>query len=173
MQPDLVWYPDGDGPPVGGSPQAPEEPADGPTGPGADPRRPGAVVDAKYKAERASGFPNADLYQMLAYCTALGLRDGHLARVGPGILADKHNPERFLDRDGPGHGHAGGIDTRQFRDRGPRHRPSGPADSVCVTRSGGPREEPPHLPGVRARRVLQPPQCSRTDAASPRDADHR
>jgi 5-methylcytosine-specific restriction enzyme subunit McrC len=39
---------------------------------------PCAVADAKYKAEKPSGFPEADLYQMLAYCTALGLRDGHL-----------------------------------------------------------------------------------------------
>ncbi len=39
---------------------------------------PVAVVDAKYKAERPEGFPNADLYQMLAYCTVLGLSDGHL-----------------------------------------------------------------------------------------------
>lgn len=31
-----------------------------------------AVVDAKYKAEKPSGFPNADLYQLLAYCTVLG-----------------------------------------------------------------------------------------------------
>jgi 5-methylcytosine-specific restriction enzyme subunit McrC len=38
----------------------------------------GAVVDAKYKAEKPSGFPYADLYQMLAYCTALGLSRGHL-----------------------------------------------------------------------------------------------
>ncbi|MDW5611470.1 MULTISPECIES: McrC family protein [Mycolicibacterium] len=37
-----------------------------------------AVVDAKYKAERPEGFPNADLYQMLAYCTVLGLPEGHL-----------------------------------------------------------------------------------------------
>ena len=37
-----------------------------------------AVVDAKYKAERPAGFPDADLYQMLAYCTVLGLQDGHL-----------------------------------------------------------------------------------------------
>ncbi|MFZ2528187.1 MAG: restriction endonuclease [Rhodococcus sp. (in: high G+C Gram-positive bacteria)] len=37
-----------------------------------------AVIDAKYKAERPAGFPDADLYQMLAYCTALGLRHGHL-----------------------------------------------------------------------------------------------
>jgi 5-methylcytosine-specific restriction enzyme subunit McrC len=28
-----------------------------------------AVVDAKYKAEKPSGYPNADLYQLLAYCT--------------------------------------------------------------------------------------------------------
>lgn len=37
-----------------------------------------AVIDAKYKAERPDGFPNADLYQMLAYCTVLGLGQGHL-----------------------------------------------------------------------------------------------
>ncbi|QKZ23264.1 McrC family protein [Streptomyces chartreusis] len=37
-----------------------------------------AVVDAKYKAEKRDGFPDADLYQMLAYCTALGLPEGHL-----------------------------------------------------------------------------------------------
>jgi 5-methylcytosine-specific restriction enzyme subunit McrC len=37
-----------------------------------------AVVDAKYKAERPEGFPDADLYQMLAYCTVLGLAEGHL-----------------------------------------------------------------------------------------------
>jgi 5-methylcytosine-specific restriction enzyme subunit McrC len=39
---------------------------------------PVAVADAKYKAEQPSGYPNADLYQMLAYCTALGLPSGHL-----------------------------------------------------------------------------------------------
>jgi 5-methylcytosine-specific restriction enzyme subunit McrC len=37
-----------------------------------------AVADAKYKAEKPSGYPNADLYQLLAYCTVLGLRIGHL-----------------------------------------------------------------------------------------------
>jgi 5-methylcytosine-specific restriction enzyme subunit McrC len=41
-------------------------------------RRPMAVLDAKYKHERPAGYPDADLYQMLAYCTALGLRRGHL-----------------------------------------------------------------------------------------------
>ncbi|MGW2649253.1 McrC family protein [Streptomyces sp. NPDC001393] len=44
-------------------------------GPGGTPC---AVADAKYKAEKRGGFPDADLYQMLAYCTALGLREGHL-----------------------------------------------------------------------------------------------
>jgi 5-methylcytosine-specific restriction enzyme subunit McrC len=51
LRPDLVWK-------VGGVPVA--------------------VVDAKYKAESPSGYPNADLYQLLAYCTVLGLRHGHL-----------------------------------------------------------------------------------------------
>jgi len=51
IQPDLTWLRDG---------------------------APVAVIDAKYKAEKPSGFPNADMYQMLAYCTALGLAAGHL-----------------------------------------------------------------------------------------------
>lgn len=37
-----------------------------------------AVIDAKYKAEKPAGYPNADLYQLLAYCTVLGLPRGHL-----------------------------------------------------------------------------------------------
>lgn len=40
--------------------------------------RPAAVVDAKYKQEKNSGYPNADLYQLLAYCLTLCLRRGHL-----------------------------------------------------------------------------------------------
>ncbi|WP_407695909.1 McrC family protein [Sphaerimonospora thailandensis] len=44
----------------------------------ADDGTPLAVADAKYKAEKPAGFPDADIYQMLAYCTALNLRDGHL-----------------------------------------------------------------------------------------------
>ncbi|WP_405014104.1 McrC family protein [Kitasatospora sp. NBC_01539] len=52
IKPDFVWYDDSD--------------------------RPLAVVDAKYKAERPEGFPDADLYQLLAYCTALRLPAGHL-----------------------------------------------------------------------------------------------
>ena len=40
--------------------------------------RPLAVMDAKYKAEKPSGFPNADVYQSLAYATALDLGEAHL-----------------------------------------------------------------------------------------------
>ncbi|MGH3941346.1 MAG: McrC family protein [Pseudonocardiaceae bacterium] len=39
---------------------------------------PAAVVDAKYKQERPGGYPDADIYQLLAYCTALHLPCGHL-----------------------------------------------------------------------------------------------
>lgn len=37
-----------------------------------------AVVDAKYKRTTSDDYPNADAYQMLAYCTRLGLRRGVL-----------------------------------------------------------------------------------------------
>lgn len=37
-----------------------------------------AVIDAKYKAESPAGFPNVDVYQLLAYCTATRLKLGHL-----------------------------------------------------------------------------------------------
>ncbi|OBG41514.1 McrC family protein [Mycobacterium sp. E3198] len=49
-----------------------------------------AVVDAKYKAERPEGFPNADLYQMLAYCTVLGLTEGHLVYAKGNEPIDLH-----------------------------------------------------------------------------------
>ncbi|MFW0786143.1 restriction endonuclease [Gordonia sp. CPCC 206044] len=62
MRPDLVWFGAG--------------------------RQVRAVIDAKYKAERPDGFPDADLYQMLAYCTALELPRGHL------IYAKGNEPER-------------------------------------------------------------------------------
>lgn len=39
---------------------------------------PVAVIDAKYKAERPQGFPEADLYQALAYATAYRLDEAHL-----------------------------------------------------------------------------------------------
>jgi 5-methylcytosine-specific restriction enzyme subunit McrC len=37
-----------------------------------------AVLDAKYKALALRGMPNADAYQMLAYCVGLKLREGYL-----------------------------------------------------------------------------------------------
>lgn len=37
-----------------------------------------AVIDAKYKRTVNDDYPNADAYQMLAYCTRLGLRRGVL-----------------------------------------------------------------------------------------------
>lgn len=40
--------------------------------------RAAAVVDAKYKAEKPAGFPQADLYQALAYATAYQLDEAHL-----------------------------------------------------------------------------------------------
>ncbi|MFD7863686.1 McrC family protein [Streptomyces sp. NPDC059783] len=52
LRPDFVWYGDSGMPMI--------------------------VADAKYKARRNRGFSNEDLYQLLAYCTALGLPEGHL-----------------------------------------------------------------------------------------------
>jgi len=37
-----------------------------------------AVIDAKYKQVHNDDYPNADAYQMLAYCTRLGLSEGWL-----------------------------------------------------------------------------------------------
>jgi 5-methylcytosine-specific restriction enzyme subunit McrC len=46
---------------------------------------PAMVFDAKYKAASASdGYPNADYYQMLAYCTALTVPTAWLIYAGPG-----------------------------------------------------------------------------------------
>lgn len=53
IEPDLTWY-DSDDKPV-------------------------AVIDAKYTTITAGKRgPNADMYQLTAYCTPLGLREGHL-----------------------------------------------------------------------------------------------
>jgi 5-methylcytosine-specific restriction enzyme subunit McrC len=49
-----------------------------------------AVVDAKYKRERPAGYPDADLYQMLAYCTALGLQRGHLVYAAGAAEPQRH-----------------------------------------------------------------------------------
>jgi 5-methylcytosine-specific restriction enzyme subunit McrC len=40
--------------------------------------KPQAVVDAKYKSESPAGYPYADVYQLLAYCSALDVPIGHL-----------------------------------------------------------------------------------------------
>ncbi|MET3719219.1 5-methylcytosine-specific restriction endonuclease McrBC regulatory subunit McrC [Arthrobacter sp. UYEF21] len=53
-----------------------------------------AVLDAKYKAEKNKRFPNADLYQMLAYCTRFKMKVGHL------IYAKAENDELLHEIDG-------------------------------------------------------------------------
>ncbi len=46
---------------------------------------PAMLFDAKYKAASATGgYPNADHYQMLAYCTALRVSTAWLVYAGPG-----------------------------------------------------------------------------------------
>lgn len=40
--------------------------------------QPAAVLDAKYKRAEDDDRPHTDLYQMLAYCIALGVPEGHL-----------------------------------------------------------------------------------------------
>ncbi|RLV09835.1 restriction endonuclease [Streptomyces griseocarneus] len=57
---------------------------------GPDAGVPLAVADAKYKAEKRDGYPDADLYQMLAYCTALHLREGHLIYAKGNALHAAH-----------------------------------------------------------------------------------
>lgn len=52
---------------------------------------PRVVVDAKYKAEQPSGFPNADFYQLLAYATVLGLPEGHLIYAKGNEEAREHH----------------------------------------------------------------------------------
>jgi 5-methylcytosine-specific restriction enzyme subunit McrC len=52
--------------------------------------RPIAVIDAKYKRLRPAEYPHPDLYQMLAYCTALGLPAGHLV-YAKGEAAPTHH----------------------------------------------------------------------------------
>ncbi|WP_372344170.1 McrC family protein [Streptomyces sp. KL116D] len=61
-----------------------------------DGRTPVAVVDAKYKTEKADGYPNADLYQALAYATVLGLRQAHL------VYAAGRLPQRSSEVRGTG-----------------------------------------------------------------------
>ncbi|MGW7524458.1 McrC family protein [Streptomyces sp. NPDC054783] len=70
-----------------------------------DGRAPLAVVDAKYKVEKADGLLNADLYQALAYATVLGLPEAHL------VYAAGRQPERFHEVRGT----AAGPDGRGMR----------------------------------------------------------
>ncbi len=63
MKPDLVWQVNG---------------------------QPVAVVDAKYKPEKPSGYPYADLYQVLAYCTTLQLPRGHLVYARGNVEPKRH-----------------------------------------------------------------------------------
>jgi 5-methylcytosine-specific restriction enzyme subunit McrC len=70
-----------------------------------DGRTPIAVVDAKYKVEKADGRLNADLYQALAYATVLGLREAHL------VYATGRLPTRFHEVRGT----AVGADGRGVR----------------------------------------------------------
>ncbi|MGC5532545.1 McrC family protein [Streptomyces sp. SR-10] len=63
---------------------------------GGDGRAPVAVVDAKYKVEKADGLLNADLYQALAYATVLGLPEAHL------VYAAGREPVRVHEVHGAG-----------------------------------------------------------------------
>ncbi|PWS50234.1 restriction endonuclease [Streptomyces sp. FT05W] len=73
-----------------------------------DGRTPVAVVDAKYKTEKAGSYPSADLYQMLAYCTVLGLGEGHL------VYAAGQHGERVHEVRGSGRpGGGGGVRLHQ------------------------------------------------------------
>jgi 5-methylcytosine-specific restriction enzyme subunit McrC len=51
--------------------------------------RPAAVIDAKYKRLEDARFPNADAYQMLAYCLRFGLSRGTLVYAKDAIGTDR------------------------------------------------------------------------------------
>jgi 5-methylcytosine-specific restriction enzyme subunit McrC len=55
-----------------------------------------ACVDLKYKIEQNGSFPNADVYQMVSYCTRFGLDTGHLV-----YAAGESEPSRIDVIDGP------------------------------------------------------------------------
>jgi 5-methylcytosine-specific restriction enzyme subunit McrC len=50
-----------------------------------------ACIDIKYKAERNGKYPNADLYQLIAYCTRFGLESGHLIYAAGDPIAGEIN----------------------------------------------------------------------------------
>ena len=55
------------------------------------------VVDAKYKPLEDARFPNADAYQMLAYCTAFGLSHGYLVYARDALKNDRQHRVRNGD----------------------------------------------------------------------------
>ena len=75
---------------------------------GGDGRTPLAVVDAKYKVDKADGLLNADLYQALAYATVLGLSAAHL------VYAAGRRPELVHEVRGTTAG-PGGSGLRLYR----------------------------------------------------------
>lgn len=62
--------------------------------------RPAVIFDAKYKASWSGSYPNADYYQMLAYCTALDLPRAWLVYAGSGSPRTRtiaHSPVRIVE----------------------------------------------------------------------------
>ena len=57
------------------------------------------VLDAKYKSSVDAGARNADAYQMLAYCTALGIREAWLVHASAGREAGPREPIRVRGTD--------------------------------------------------------------------------
>jgi 5-methylcytosine-specific restriction enzyme subunit McrC len=57
-----------------------------------------AVIDAKFKPLTDQRFPNADAYQMLAYCTALGLDRGYLVYAKDAGEADRNHTIKNLGK---------------------------------------------------------------------------
>ena len=78
MYPDMSWWP---------------------AGPARNGPRPRFVGDAKYKKLRPQGFEHADIYQMLAYCTAADLPSGLLVYAAgedePGTYSIKNAGKRI------------------------------------------------------------------------------
>jgi len=56
-----------------------------------------AVIDAKHKPLKDARFPNADAYQMLAYCTAFGLKRGYLVYAKDAGEATRRHKMRNAD----------------------------------------------------------------------------
>ena len=72
--------------------------------------RPAMIFDAKYKAASAGGaYPNADHYQMLAYCTALGVPRAWLVYAGAGTAACSPCPKHGSVRGGVSAGSIAGA----------------------------------------------------------------